>query len=76
MARRCEITGKGTQSGNTVSHSRRRVKTKKHPNVQKKRFYLASENKYITLKICMKTLRTIDKLGIDAVYSQYKQQEA
>ena len=37
MASRCEVCDKGTQSGNSVSHSHRRVKRKWKPNIQKVR---------------------------------------
>lgn len=66
MARRCDLTGKGVQSGNRVSHSKRRTKHKFLPNVQKKRIWSDSLNKFVTLKVSTAALRSIDKVGLDA----------
>lgn len=65
MARVCELTGKRVMSGNNVSHSQRKTKRKFYPNIVKKRFYIESEDKWITLKVAASTLRTINKIGID-----------
>lgn len=67
MARVCELTGKKVISGNNVSHSKRRTRRKFYPNIVKKKFFIESENKYVTLKIAASTLRTINKLGIEEV---------
>jgi large subunit ribosomal protein L28 len=63
MARRCELTGKGTLVGNNVSHANNKTKRIYRPNLQ--HVSLASEslgNAYV-LKICMNALRTVDKVG-------------
>jgi large subunit ribosomal protein L28 len=63
MARRCELTGKGTQVGNNVSHANNKTKRIYRPNLQL--INLASEslgNSY-KLKIAMNTLRSVDKVG-------------
>lgn len=52
-------------TGNNVSHSQRKTKRKFYPNLVKKKFYLVSEDKWITLKICASALRTVNKLGIE-----------
>lgn len=67
MARVCDITGKRARSGNNVSHANNRTKRKFYPNLQKKRFYLPEEDKWITLKVSTSALRTINKNGITAV---------
>ena len=61
--RSCAITGKRTTTGNNVSHAKRRTKRKFRPNLHKKRFYLTSQKRYITLRISAKGMRTIDKCG-------------
>lgn len=53
-------------SGNSVSHSNRKTKRKFYPNLVTKRFFLAEENRYITLKVSTAALRTINKKGISA----------
>jgi len=67
MARVCQITGKKVQVGNNVSHANNKTKRKFYPNLQKKRFYLPEEDKWITLKVSTSALRTINKNGITAV---------
>ena len=63
MARRCELTGKGTLVGNNVSHANNKTKRIYRPNLQT--IDLVSEalgNSY-KLKIAMNTLRSVDKVG-------------
>jgi large subunit ribosomal protein L28 len=63
MARRCELTGKGTQVGNNVSHANNKTKRIYRPNIQL--IALASEllgNSY-KLRISMNALRSVDKTG-------------
>ncbi len=63
MARRCELTGKQTRVGNNVSHSNRRTKRKFKPNIQKKRIFIPELNKWVTLKLSTRALRTLTKVG-------------
>ncbi len=67
MSRVCEITGKRPQVGNNVSHANNRTKRKFYPNLQKKRFYIPEEDRWVTLKISSSALKTINKNGITAV---------
>ena len=72
MARRCAITGKGSQFGHKVSHSNHKTKTRFLPNLQKKRFYLAEEDKWITLKLTTDAMRTINKKGLLTVVKELR----
>jgi large subunit ribosomal protein L28 len=65
MARVCQITGKRMMVGNNVSHSNRKTKRRFYPNLITKRFYLPSEDRWISLKISTSALRTINKIGIE-----------
>lgn len=67
MARVCQITGKRPRVGNNVSHANNKTKRKFYPNLQKKRFYIPEEDKWITLKLSTKAIKTINKNGISAV---------
>ena len=67
MARVCQITGKKPMTGNSVSHSNIKTKRRFLPNLQKKRFFYAEEDRWITLKVSADALRTIDKNGLAAV---------
>lgn len=64
MASRCQITGKGKQSGNNVSFSMRHTKRSFKPNLQKKTFVV--DGKKITLIVAASTIRTLKKKGITA----------
>ncbi|HHT33254.1 MAG TPA: 50S ribosomal protein L28 [Corynebacterium sp.] len=72
MSAICQVTGRKPSFGKTVSHSHRRTSRRWNPNVQRKKFYLASEGRTITLTVSPKGLKTIDKHGIEAVVAQIR----
>ena len=72
MARVCQITGKKPMSGNNVSHANNKTKRRFLPNLQYRRFWVESENRWISLRISNAALRTIDKNGIDAVLADLR----
>lgn len=65
MSRVCQITGKKAQVGNKVSHANNKSKRRFEVNLLKKRFYVPSEEKWITLKVSANGLKTINKVGIE-----------
>ena len=67
MARVCMVTGKKPLVGNNVSHANNRTKRRFLPNLQNRKFWVESENRWISMRITNNALRTIDKNGIDAV---------
>ena len=73
MARVCQITGKRPQVGNNVSHSNNKTRRRFLPNLQKKRFYLPEEDKWITLKVFTSAIRTINKNGITSVLKKARE---
>lgn len=73
MARRDDITGKGALNGYRSSKSNNKTKHRFQLNLQKRRFYIPEEDRWITLKVSAKTLRTINKNGISAVLKKAKQ---
>ncbi len=72
MSRVCDITGKRTRTGNNVSHANNKTKRKFYPNLFKKRFYIPEEDKWVTLKVSSKALKTINKNGLSAVLRKAK----
>jgi large subunit ribosomal protein L28 len=74
MARICQVTGKKPLVGNNVSHANNKTKRKFYPNLQKKRFYIPEEDRWITLKVSAKAIRTINKNGITAVLKKARKQ--
>lgn len=72
MARICDVTGKKTTTGNNVSHANNRTRRKFLPNLQSRKFWVESENRWVSMKISSAALRTIDKLGIDEVLKRMR----
>ncbi len=67
MSNICEVTGRKRSSGNTVSHANNKRRRVFNPNIVEKRFWVASENRWIKLKLSTAAIKTISKRGIDAV---------
>ena len=74
MARVCQITGKKPMSGHNVSHANNKTKRRFLPNLQHRKFWVESENRWISLRLSNAALRTIDKNGIDAVLAKMRLQ--
>jgi large subunit ribosomal protein L28 len=72
MARVCEVTGKKPIGGNKVSHSNIKTKRRFLPNLQKKKYYIAEEDKWITLKVSSEAIRTINKNGLLSVVKEMR----
>jgi len=72
MARTCAVTGRGTMVGHNVSHSNRKTNRTFEVNVRYKRFWLATEKRYIRLRVSSKGMRTIDKVGIETVVARLR----
>ena len=64
MARVCQVTGKGPMVGNNVSHANNKTKRRFLPNVQYKRFWVESENRWIRLRVTPAAVRTITKMAL------------
>ncbi|OGV74634.1 MAG: 50S ribosomal protein L28 [Methylophilales bacterium RIFCSPHIGHO2_02_FULL_57_10] len=72
MARVCQVTGKKPMSGNNVSHANNKTKRRFLPNLQNRKFWVESENRWVSMRITNAALRTIDKNGIDAVLAEMR----
>ncbi|MEM7182181.1 MAG: 50S ribosomal protein L28 [Spirochaetota bacterium] len=66
MARKCAVTGKGTTYGNSVSHSHLKTRRNWKVNLIKKRIFVEDENRWVTLRISTRALRTLNKKGLKA----------
>jgi len=73
MARVCQVTGKAPLTGNNVSHANNKTKRRFNPNIRKKRIWVASEKRFVTLRVSTRGLKTIDKKGIDAVLAELRE---
>ena len=72
MSKICQITGKKVQFGNNVSKAINKTKRKFMPNLHRHKFWVESENKYVTLTLSAKGMRIIDKKGIDVVLKEIR----
>ena len=72
MARVCQVTGKKPITGNSVSHSNIKTKRRFLPNLMNKRFFLAEEDRWITLKLSAEAIRTINKNGLYSVVKEMR----
>ncbi len=72
MARTCQVSGKRTTSGNNVSHANNRTKRRWQVNLHERRFWVASEKRWVKLRVSAHALRTIDKNGIDAILADLR----
>ncbi len=70
MARTCIVTGKKPLVGNHVSHANNKTKRRFLPNLQRRRIWVESQNRYVSLRLTTAALRSIDKNGIDAVLAE------
>jgi large subunit ribosomal protein L28 len=76
MSRRCELTGKGVQTGNLVSHSNHKTRTRFLPNLVN--VTLASEAlaRSVRLRISAAALRSVEhRGGLDAFLVKAKDDE-
>jgi len=67
MPLRCQVLGTTPRFGNSVSHSHRRSRRRWNPNLQRKRYWVPSLGRHLTLTVSARGIHTIDLLGIDAV---------
>ena len=72
MARVCQVTGKRPMVGNLVSHANNKTKRRFLPNLQYRRFWMESENRWVRLRLSNSGLRLIDKVGIEQVVADLR----
>ena len=72
MSKGCQVTGKRPMSGNNVSHAHNKTRRRFLPNLQNKRFWLESEQRWVRLRVSHKGMRIIDKHGIEKVVSDLR----
>lgn len=70
MSARCQVLGTTPGFGHAVSHSHRRTKRRWDPNLQRRRYYVPSLRRRVTLTVSARGVKTIDRLGIDVVVAR------
>lgn len=61
-------------SGNHVSHAHNKAKRRFGVNLQKKKFYLPEQKRWVTLRVSANTIKTINKNGVEAVLREARKQ--
>ena len=74
MARVCQVTGRKPIVGHKISFSNKKALRRFLPNLQTKRFFLAEENRWVTLKLTADSVRTINKRGLYNVVKELREQ--
>jgi large subunit ribosomal protein L28 len=72
MSRVCQVTGKGPKTGNTVSHANNRKRRRFLPNLHTHRFWSEGEQRFVSLRVSTRGLRTIEKRGVDVVVADLR----
>ena len=72
MSRVCQVTGKKPVTGNNVSHANNRTRRRFLPNLHTHKFWVASENRWIKLRLSTNGMRIIDENGIDSVIADLR----
>jgi len=72
MSRVCQVTGKKPMLGNNVSHANNKTRRRFLPNLQYRRIWVESENRFVSLRLTSAGLRTIDRKGIDVVLAEMR----
>ncbi|KQS54787.1 50S ribosomal protein L28 [Geodermatophilus sp. Leaf369] len=72
----CEVTGRRPTFGRAVSHSHRRTPRRFDPNLQRKRFWVPSEHRFVRLTVSTRGIKTIDAQGIEAVWARVRRERS
>ena len=72
MSKICQVTGRKPSFGNTISHSHRKTRRRWDPNIQKQRFWVPGQHRWVTLRVSAKGIKTINKKGIETVLSELR----
>jgi large subunit ribosomal protein L28 len=66
----CILTGKKLRTANMISHAHNKTKRRQYPNVQSRRIYVASLDRFVRLYVSTSAIRTITRLGIETYAKQ------
>ncbi|MBM7518045.1 50S ribosomal protein L28 [Nocardioides nitrophenolicus] len=72
MSQVCQVTGARPGFGNHVSHSHRRTRRRFDVNIQRKRYWVPSLGRHVTLRVSARGIKTIDQRGIEAVVADLR----
>ncbi|MFC7597850.1 50S ribosomal protein L28 [Terrabacter sp. GCM10028922] len=70
MSRKCQVTGAEPGFGHSISHSHVRSKRRFDINVQRRRYWVPSLGRHVSLTVSARGIKTIDKRGIESVVAE------
>lgn len=72
MSAHCMLTGAQPGFGRRISHSHRRTPRRFDPNIQSKRYWLASESRHVRLRLSARGIKTVDTIGVEAAVARIR----
>jgi large subunit ribosomal protein L28 len=66
------LTGRKPGFGHAISHSHVRTKRRFDPNIQRKRYWLPGEGRYVRLTLSAKGIKTVDTIGVEAAVARIR----
>jgi large subunit ribosomal protein L28 len=70
VAHRCQVTGRTQGFGHTISHSHVRTKRRFKVNLQRKKYWVPSLGRHVTLRVSAAGIKVIDRRGIESVIAK------
>jgi large subunit ribosomal protein L28 len=74
MSSTCQVTGARPGFGNSVSHSHRRTRRRWDVNLQRKRYWVPSLGRHVTLRVSARGIKQIDSQGIEFVVARLRRE--
>ncbi|QKW50793.1 50S ribosomal protein L28 [Streptomyces buecherae] len=72
MSAHCQLTGRAPAFGRSISHSHRRTPRRFDPSIQRRRYWLPSERRFVRLALSAKGIKTVDALGVEAAVARLR----
>ncbi|WP_329318733.1 50S ribosomal protein L28 [Streptomyces sp. NBC_01262] len=72
MSAHCQLTGRKPGFGHAISHSHVRTKRRFDPNIQRKRYWLPGEGRFVRLTLSAKGIKTVDTIGVEAAVARIR----
>ncbi|MEZ7124791.1 50S ribosomal protein L28 [Nonomuraea sp. AD125B] len=72
MSAHCQLTGVKPVFGDNVSRSHRRTGRRWNPNIQQRRYWLPSEDRFVRLTLSARAIKTVDKIGVEAAVARIR----
>lgn len=72
MSARCQLTGAEPRFGHRISHSHRRTTRRFDPNIQRRRYWLPSEGRYVRLTLSTRGMKIVDVIGVEAAVARVR----